>query len=156
MKTYIAIDGSGGSGKTYLSEKLASALNAQLFHLDKYGSDFVPFVGLPVLRRLVGESTSETVIYEGVGVFDHRFEDLNAFNIFVDTPQDIRAHRAASRDVPREDRTPEDWVLINEIWAKAEQEHPIADAKQKADLIVGSDDGNFDIDSIVTAVLRHE
>ena len=84
MTRYIAIDGSGGSGKTYLSNKLADAMNAQVFHLDKYGSDFVPFVGLPVLRRLIGESTDEIVIYEGVGVFDKRFDDLNPFKIFVD------------------------------------------------------------------------
>src|SRR5690349_13382661 len=115
MTRYIAIDGSGGSGKTYLSNKLADAMNAQVFHLDKYGSDFVPFVGLPVLRRLIGESTDEIVIYEGVGVFDKRFDDLNPFKIFVDTPEDIRARRVAGRDVPRGDRTLEDWKLITQI-----------------------------------------
>lgn len=149
MTTYIAIDGSGGSGKTYLSEKLAHALNAQLFHLDKYGSDFVPFVGLPVLRRLVGEVTSGTIVYEGVGVFDDRFNDLKPFKIFVDTPEDIRASRVARRDIPREDRTAGDWELITEVWTKAEQDYSMADAKRKADLVVGSETGEFDVESII-------
>jgi|GEM_PF-5756720 len=152
MTTYIAIDGGGGAGKTYLSEKLAHALGAELFHLDKYGSDFVPFVGLPVLRRLVGESTSAIVVYEGVGVFDERFDDLKPYKIFVDTPEPIRAKRAAALDVPRDDRTAADWVLINEIWSKATQEYPRSAAKQKADLIVGSEDGEFDVDAIVNQI----
>lgn len=149
MTTYIAIDGSGGSGKTYLSEKLARTLNAQLFHLDKYGSDFVPFVGLPVLRRLVGEATADIVVYEGVGVFDDRFNDLKPFKIFVDTPEAIRASRVAGRDVPREDRTAEDWELITEVWTKAEQDYSMPDAKRKADLVVGSETGDFDLELII-------
>lgn len=155
MTTYIAIDGSGGSGKTYLSEKLANETGAQLFHLDKYGSDFVPFIGLPVLRRLVDESTADIVIYEGVGVFDARFDDLEPYKIFVDTPEEIRASRVESRDVPREDRTPEDWKLITEIWTKAEQDYSLADAKQKAHLVVGSETGDFDVASIISEIRQH-
>lgn len=50
MTRYIAIDGKGGSGKTYLARLLAEKLQARLFHLDDYGDDYKPFIGIPTLR----------------------------------------------------------------------------------------------------------
>lgn len=149
MTRYIAIDGKGGSGKTYLSELLARKLQARLFHLDDYGDDYKPFIGIPKLRQLVAEATDDIVIYEGVGVFDDRFDDLQPFRVFVQVPEDIRKERAEGRDVPRSDRTVEDWQEIWRIWDEAEPKHFTEATMQKADIIVGEEDGDFDVDAIV-------
>ncbi|HMS92921.1 MAG TPA: hypothetical protein PKD28_00900 [Candidatus Saccharibacteria bacterium] len=148
MTRYIAIDGKGGSGKTYLARLLAEKLQARLFHLDDYGDDYRPFIGIPTLRQLAGEATEDIVIYEGVGVFDDRLDDLRPFRVFVQVPEDIRHQRAKGRDVPRDDRTADDWKDIWEIWDKAEPEYFTDAIIQKADMIVGAEDGNFDVDVI--------
>ena len=150
MTRYIAIDGKGGSGKTYVSELLAGRLQARLFHLDDYGDDYKPFIGIPTLRKLVAEATDDIVIYEGVGVFDDQFDDLRPFRIFVQVPEEVRKQHAEGRDVPRGDRTTEDWGEIWRIWDKAELEYFTEATMQKADMIVGTKDGNFDVDTIVT------
>lgn len=150
MTKYIAIDGKGGSGKTYMSELLASRLQARLFHLDDYGDDYKPFIGIPTLRKLVAKATDDIVIYEGVGVFDDQFDDLRPFRIFVQVPEEIRKQRAEGRDVPRDDRTAEDWKEIWAIWDEAEPACFTESIIQKADMIVGTKDGNFDVDAIVT------
>ena len=149
MTRYVAIDGKGSSGKTHLAKLLAGALQARLFHLDDYGDDYKPFVGIPGLRELVAKATDEIVIYEGVGVFDDRFDDLRPFRIFVQVPENIRKERAEGRDVPRSNRTAEDWKEIWSIWDKAEPEYFTEAIIQKADMIVGAEDGDFDLDSIV-------
>lgn len=151
MTQYIAIDGRGGSGKTYFSEQLAKALNAPVFHLDKYGSDFVPFIGLPILKRIVEESAEDIVIYEGVGVFDDRFDELHPYKIFVDTPEQLRNQRLSSRDVPRFDRTTDDWKLIGEIWSAAEGDYFAGEPSKKANIIVGSDGTDIDVATVIDA-----
>ena len=155
MTRYIAIDGKGGSGKTYVSGLLAEKLQARLFHLDDYGDDYRPFIGIPALRKLVAEATDDIVIYEGVGVFDDQFDDLQLFRIFVQVPEEIRKQRAEGRDVPRDDRTADDWEEIWRIWDKAEPEYFTDSIMQKADLVVGTEDGDFDIDAIVARFESH-
>ena len=149
MTRYIAVDGKGGSGKTYLSRLLAKRLQARLFHLDDYGDDYKPFIGIPKLRQLVAEATDDIVIYEGVGVFDDRLDDLRPFRIFVQVPEVIRKQRAEGRDVPRGDRTVDDWKEVWRIWDEAEPEYFTEAIMQKADMIVGAEDGDFDVDAIV-------
>ena len=105
MTRYIAIDGPGGSGKTYISDLLAARINATVFHLDDYGDDFKPFIGIPALVKDIQKSTEEIVIYEGVGVFDPRLDEFKATRIFISTSDRMRANRAAKRDVPRKGRT---------------------------------------------------
>ena len=149
MTKYIAIDGKGGSGKTYMSELLASRLQARLFHLDDYGDDYKPFIGIPTLRKLVAKATDDIVIYEGVGVFDDQFDDLRPFRIFVQVPEEVRQQRAEGRDVPRDDRTAEDWKEIWRIWDKAEPEYFTDLIIQKADMVVDTANGEVDVDTIV-------
>lgn len=140
MTRYIAIDGPGGSGKTYISEILAAHMNATVFHLDDYGDDFKPFIGIPALVKDLQKSTEEIVIYEGVGVFDPRLDDFNATRIFVSTPERMRADRAAKRDVPRKGRTEEDWRKIYAIWEEAEKSYFTSELIDSADLLVNNDD----------------
>lgn len=52
-------------------------------------------------------------------MFDDRLDDLHPFRVFVQVPEDIRDQRAKGRDVPRDDRTIDDWKDIWEIWDKA-------------------------------------
>lgn len=148
MTRYIAIDGKGGSGKTYVASLLAKRLRARLFHLDDYGDDYEPFIGIPTLHKLAVEATDDIVIYEGVGVFDDYFDDLQPFRVFVQVPEEIRKKRAEGRDVPRGDRTAEDWEEIWMIWDEAERTYFTEAIMQKADVIIGVEDGDFNIDMI--------
>lgn len=154
MTRYIAIDGKGGSGKTYLSGALAKALDAPLLHLDKYGSDFAPFVGIPALVEMIKDTNGDTVIYEGVGVFSEEFDQFESFKIFVDTPPKLRISRLRKRDIPRADRSIKDWLLIGKIWNRAERKYFTKSVAQKADLIVGAKDGDFDVASILTLLQK--
>lgn len=156
MTKYIAIEGRGGSGKTYLSEALGKKLGATVFHLDKYGSDFVPFIGIPALAKAVQAAPSNIVVYEGVGVFNRRLDKFKPVRIFVDTPPRVREERLAQRDIPRKDRTEWDWRVIGRIWHKAEKVYFATKRSHRADLVVGSQDGQFDVAVIareVTALL---
>lgn len=142
----------GGSGKTYLSELLAARLGAPVYHLDDHGDDYRPFIGLPKLRELVGAASEEVVIYEGVGVFDDAFDDLEQYRILVQVPDNVRRERATGRDLPRADRSAQDWQDIYDIWIVAEQEYFVPATIDKADLIVGTVDGQFDVDDILARI----
>lgn len=146
---YIAIEGRGGSGKTYLSELLANQLQCKVLHLDEYGNDFEPFVGIPSLLKEISKiENAEVVIYEGVGVFKDEFDYLNAFKIFVDTGDEVRKSRAESRDVPTDERSKEEWEKIYKIWSLAESEYFTEDIKTKAHYITDKD-GEFGVDEII-------
>lgn len=146
MTRYIAIDGKGGSGKTYLATLLQQRLNAQLFHLDTYGNDYEPFIGIPALVRALEKADGETVIFEGVGVFDERFNQFKPFRMLVDVPDDVRKARAEGRDVPTDERPAEAWSAIYDIWLRAESEYFTTAVAAKADVVVGE---VFDLDEIV-------
>lgn len=154
MTKFIAIEGKGGSGKTYLSEILKNELNAKVFHLDDYGNDYEPFIGIPKLIKALDLATEGVIIFEGVGVFKSNFDKYNSFKIFVDTPELIRSERASSRDIPRNDRSENDWKEIWEIWSVAEAKYYNEKLKQKANLIVGSKDGEFDIKAIKNEIIK--
>lgn len=154
MTKYIAIEGRGGSGKTYLSNILGKELGIRTLHLDDYGDDWKPFIGIPKLIKLLDAATEEIVIFEGVGVFKQAFDKYDAFKIFVDTPEAIRVHRAEGRDVPRSDRTADDWKKIWAIWAESDKEYYSPALVQKSDLVVGSKDGEFDIESIKKEIVK--
>lgn len=153
---YIAIDGMGGSGKTYFSERLAKKLNAQVYHLDDYGDDYKPFVGIPKLKAAVEQATAETVIYEGVGVFDSRLDDFAPFRILVAVPEEIKRQRATQRDVPREGRSADDWRQIWDIWIAAEAKYFTETISRQADIIIGVEDGQFDVDAVVRQLEARE
>lgn len=152
MQQYIAIDGKGGSGKTFLSELLASALGAAVFHLDTYGNDYEPFIGIPKLVQAVHNAKSDIVIYEGVGAFDARFDRLNPYRILVSVPDSIKRARAERRDIPRSDRPLEEWKKIYDIWKVAEEKYFTDVIQSKADIVVGEPDGEFDIENIVRTI----
>lgn len=146
---YIAIEGKGGSGKTYLSELLAKRLRCRVHHLDEYGNDFEPFVGIPNLLKAISTvGDVEVVVYEGVGVFKNEFDHLNAFKIFVDTADEVRKLRAESRDVPTDERSKEEWEEIYKIWSLAESEYFTEDVKTRAHFITPKD-GEFYVDEII-------
>lgn len=150
MVRYIAIDGKGGSGKTYLSTMLAKHLGAKVYHLDDYGNDYQPFVGIPKLVDELRKATGDIVLYEGVGVFDERFDIFRPFRILVQVPDVIRQRRATSRDVPSVGRSAEEWHKIWNIWSQAEHDYFNQSVIAKARCIVGAEDGNFAIARILS------
>lgn len=139
MTKYIAIDGAGGAGKTHLSILLAEKLNCKVFHLDDFGNDYQPFIGIPAMIEAVRSLDDEVVIIEGIGVFDERFNFLKPFRIYVDTPEDLRSERAINRDTPTADRSAEDWAIIYKIW-EAEASDYIRESRNLADMIVTDSD----------------
>lgn len=155
MTKYVAIEGRGGSGKTYLSTLLGEKMSVKVFHLDDYGDDWKPFIGIPKLIELLTATTDDVVIFEGVGVFKDEFDQFNAYKIFVDTPEDIRDSRAKGRDIPRSDRTAEDWKDIWVIWNESDKTYYTAELRAKADLVVGSDSGEFAIDEIIASIHKN-
>lgn len=149
MTKYIAIDGMSGSGKTYLSNLLSKRLNAKVFHLDEYGDDFHPFVGLPKLLDKVKQAKAEIVIYEGVGVFGDKFNSLEPFRILVKANDDIKNKRIYDRDVLSPKHTKDEWVLIGEIWEDVEKEYFDNSLDNKADLIIKNND-KLNIDLVIS------
>lgn len=135
MTKFIAIDGDGGSGKTYLSKILAKKLDVPLYHLDDYGNDYQPFVGIPAMIEEIKNIEDKVAIIEGIGVFDGRFDFLNPFRIYVNTPNEVRSRRAMERDKPNSERTAEEWRKIYKIW-EVEASDYIANASKRADIIV--------------------
>lgn len=151
MTRYIAIEGKGGSGKTYLAHLLQKKLNCELFHLDDYGNDYEPFVGIPRLIEELKNTDAPLVIFEGVGVFDDRFNEYEPFRILVSVPDEIRKMRAEGRDVPTDSRSAAEWSKIYDIWMRAEAEYFTDDLEAKADLVVGE---AFSIDGIAAAIRK--
>lgn len=155
MTQYIAIEGRGGSGKTYLSNILGDKLGVRVLHLDDYGNDWEPFEGIPRLVNLLDEATDNVVIFEGVGVFKEAFDKYDAYKIYVDTPESIRTKRAQARDVSRSDRSAEDWQKIWAIWTESDEHYYVPKFMDDANLVVGSSDGMFDIEYIVKSILKN-
>ena len=153
MTQFIAIDGRGGSGKTHISDILAERLDVAVFHLDEYGNDFEPFIGIPVLIEDLRKVTADTVIYEGVGVFDARFDEFHSFRIFIETSSQVRESRVAGRDTPRADRSVADWQKIFAIWDEAEKAYFTPELIESARLIINGDT-DVDIEEIVQQVNR--
>jgi uridine kinase len=149
MTKYIAIDGRGGSGKTFLSELLANKLNAIVYHLDDYGNDYYPFIGMSKLVDALGKANDDVVIFEGIGVFDECFDVFEPMRILVQVPEDIRIFRAASRDIPRDDRSADEWKKIGKIWDEAEEIYFNNTVAGKADIKVGMTNGDFDVNAII-------
>jgi uridine kinase len=152
---YIAIDGPGGSGKTYLANRLAERLHAEVFHLDDFGNDYEPFIGIPKLVEAIAASIAPVVIFEGVGVFDARFDRFDPFRVFVNTSLIVRRERAALRDVPRSDRSAEEWKKIYEIWRVAEADYFTDGLKDRADLVT-PETGEDDADGIIARMLKRQ
>jgi uridine kinase len=150
---FVAIDGRGGSGKTYLAELLSKRLDAKILHLDDFGNDYEPFIGIPKLVEALDDAETDVVIFEGVGVFDEKFDRFDAYRVLVDTPPDIRRSRAASRDVPRSDRTKEDWEKIFEIWRLAEKAYFTNAVIGRADF-VAHESGAKEADAIAAALRK--
>jgi len=150
MPTYIAIDGHGGAGKTVLSKQLAAQLGAQLFHLDDYGDDYKPFIGIPALIDELKMATDDIVIYEGVGVFDERFDGFEPFRIMVHPPKAVSAERGLRRDLNNHSRTEEEWRKIWQIWEVAETQHFTEATFAKAHYTVG-EHGEHELDAIIVA-----
>ena len=123
MTKYVAVDGRSGSGKTYFSLLLGEALQAPVVHLDDYGDDYRPFIGIPTLKEVLQRQKADIVIYEGVGVFDERLDEFHPFKICIDTPKSTRLQRLRDRDVPNESRSAEEWEKIEAIWHEAENEY---------------------------------
>lgn len=153
MTKFIAIDGPGGAGKTYISNLLAKKLDASVFHLDDYGNDFEPFIGIPAMIDDLRKESGEVVIFEGIGVFKADFDEFKALRVFIETPESIRNIRVAGRDVPRPDRTAKDWEKIFAIWDRASEVYFTPELKASADLVV-INDGNPDIELITSLVTR--
>ena len=149
MHRYIAIDGKGGSGKTHLTNLLEKKLGVPVFHLDEYGNDYEPFVGIPRLVEELKNIDASLVIFEGVGVFKSDFDEFNAFKILVDVTDEVRKDRVGGRDVPTDERSQEEWNKIFDIWIRAESEYFTDELASKADLIVGAE---YNVDEIISTL----
>lgn len=149
MTRYIAIDGKGGSGKTHLTNLLEEKLSVPVFHLDEYGNDYEPFIGIPKLVEKLQHTDAPVLIFEGVGVFKSDFDEFNAFKILVDITDEVRKIRVGGRDVPTDERSQEEWDKIFDIWIKAESEYFTDELKTKADLVVGEE---YDVDEIINVL----
>ena len=153
MTKYIAIDGIGGSGKSYISNLLATRLKAEVFHLDDYGDDFHPFIGILKLFEVIKQSTAEMVIYEGVGVFNDKFDALNPFKILVKSSDDNINERIYKRDILNPRYTKEEWIRIGKIWECAQGKYFNNTIDDKADLTIDNN-GELDIDLIVSEIQK--
>jgi len=150
MIKHIAIDGMSGSGKTFLSDLLSHRLNAKIFHLDDYGNDFEPFIGLAKLFDNINQSKAKIIIYEGVGVFDNRFDIFKPYRILVKIPESIRKEQMHNRDMSNEKHSVDDWAVIGKIWDKAEKEYFGKNINMNSALVVSTADGDFDLDFIIS------
>jgi len=149
MTKYIAIDGMSGSGKTYLSDLLAQRLSAEVLHLDDYGNDFEPFIGLTKLFDKINQSKAKIIIYEGVGVFGDELNNLKPFRILVKSNDDIRNERLYNRDALSPKHTKDEWVLIGKIWEDVENKYFDNSLDNKADLII-ENNNKLDIDFVIS------
>lgn len=117
----ISIDGQSGSGKTVLAEQLAAKLQAPVLHLDEFGDDYHPFIGLPALYQEVAKSDVPLLIIEGVGVIDTRLSAYRHFSIMLQTSDDERARRIIERDSHKFDS--DEMTAVGNLWDEAEKEH---------------------------------
>jgi hypothetical protein len=69
----------------------------------------------------------------------------------VNTDPEVRRTRAAARDVPRSDRSADEWKKIYDIWRDAETAY-FTDARMaKADLVTAAD-GRVDVVEIASRI----
>lgn len=159
----VGIDGPAGSGKSFLSRRLADLLDAPRIETDDFAAwtnvlGWWPRFEKQVLRPLVagqdahfqvrdwgndefGESLgdfktvawSPVVIVEGVSCTRSSAGAAIAYRIWVDTPADVRLARGLARDGSSHEGL---WRR----WMAEEAEFFTADAtKQRADLVVSGD-----------------
>lgn len=145
----IAIDGCGGAGKTTLSERLATRLDAQVIHIDDFASWDNPLnwhdrLIQQVLQPLHANTAARYqrfdwstnrlaewhnvpvqpfVILEGVSSARIAFRKFLSFAIFVDTPSDICLQRGLARDGA-------DAAPLWRDWQAAEAAYLVSDAPQ--------------------------
>ena len=153
----VAIDGPGGSGKSTFAARLAAAADgAPVVHTDDFASAENPINWWPrllteVIEPLVGgqlvryqrydwptESLAEwhavipspIVIIEGVSAARREWARHLSFIIWIETPREVRLHRAVERDG---EQALDDW----EIWMGEEDAHFARDpTRKRADVIV--------------------
>ena len=152
MTFVIAIDGTGGTGKSTLSQALADRLQVPVLHLDEFGDDFKPFVGLPKLFETLQSMTDPVVIAEGFGIICPQLGDYPNYKILLEAPEALRAARCIARDSAKFDRAI--MQQIDTIWGGAERKHFTPELTRSADLVIDSTEP-FQIRDIVAALPRH-
>lgn len=161
---FIAIDGHGGSGKSFTARYLAKKLHAQVIHTDDFASwenpvnwwpDVVQKVFEPIRQGAaalsyprtkwwdnhhpvpaVDEPVTDIMILEGVGALRKEFRPYISFGVFVDTPIDICYARVVERDKSTGESAEKIEQLWNR-WLKAEREYmETHEPKEAANVII--------------------
>lgn len=145
----IAIDGRSGSGKTALSEQLASKLHIPVLHLDEFGDDYHPFIGLPALYEEVSKRDAPALIIEGVGVINPHLDDYRHFSIMLETSDQERMRRMIDRDSSKFDS--HELAVVGNIWYEAEKMH--FGHTIHADILLDSSTP-IDVDSLSETILH--
>lgn len=123
----VAIDGHGGSGKTFLAAQLMRLLKAEVLHTDDFASYDNPLEWWPRLveevmepikngaqvlsysrgswyknhspEPVTGQTVTPTMILEGVSSSRKEFRHYLAYAIWVETPKEICMRRGIDRDL---------------------------------------------------------
>ena len=148
----VAVDGSGGAGKTSLSEWLAAEIPAQVVHTDDFASwenpvDWWPDLVEKVLEPLAAglaahyvptrwggperqEVTVEPggfLILEGVTASREAFRPYLVYSIWIETPRHLRLRRGVARDGEHMRAQWEEWMAAEDRYVEREQPAAHAD-----------------------------
>lgn len=151
----VAVDGSGGAGKSSLAAYLARELDAPIVHTDDFASWEKPVDWWPELIERVlaplAEGTSaryiptswggperdevvieptDFVLLEGVSASRAAFRPYLAYSIWIETPRELRLRRGLHRDGEDARADWERWMAEEDAYI--EREHPA----EGADLVL--------------------
>ncbi|MEK6273713.1 MAG: hypothetical protein AABM30_00060 [Actinomycetota bacterium] len=150
----VAVDGSGGAGKTTFAARLAETLGgAQVVHTDDFASWENPINWWPRLLKEVleplsrnqpgryhrtnwgepdhqepGEVTpAEFVILEGVTASREAFRPFLTYSVWIETPRELRLSRGLERDGEEARAQWEEWITEEEEYVHREKPQERAD-----------------------------
>ncbi len=123
----VAIDGHGGAGKTFLANKLATQLKAEILHTDDFASWDNPMDWWPRLVKealepiksgaqslnykrsswykthkpapVVNQPITPIILVEGVSSSRKEFRPYLAYSVWVETPKPLCLQRGIARDL---------------------------------------------------------